>query len=106
MSPNVFYANALAICERAQVLRNFLELPLQVRSGYRTRGYNLQVGGEEKSFHLTASAMDLHCTGWTGPQLAQVYEGLILYDLVKDGGLGTYPDFIHIDIGPKRRWQG
>ena len=104
--PSKYYDNATKICERAQRLRDLLGTPLQVNSGYRTATYNNKVGGEDKSYHLTASALDLSSHEWTAEQLGALYEGLIRLGLVPDGGLGIYPTFIHVDLGPPRRWRG
>lgn len=108
--PHDLYDNAKAICERAQKLRDLLGISIQVNSGYRTKTYNQRVGGAEGSQHLTASALDLSCYGWTAEQLGALYEGLIRLGVVPDGGLGIYPrktgGWIHIDLGAPRRWRG
>lgn len=105
--PQALYANAKAIAERAQKLRDLVG-PLSVNSAYRTKQHNDTVGGAKESYHLTASAMDVRSTGgvWTAHQLYLLYEGLIRLGVVPDGGLGRYKEFIHIDIGPARRWEG
>lgn len=105
--PSEYYANARAVCKRAQKLRDLVGVPLIVRSGYRTPQHNRAVGGASHSRHLTASALDLSCYEWTAEQLAALYEGLIRLGVVPDGGLGVYPgaNFIHIDIGSARRWK-
>lgn len=104
--PAMYYDNAKAICERAQVLRDLLGTSLIVKSGYRTKEHNDKVGGADNSYHLTASALDLRSLYWSAGDLATLYKGLIRLGLVPDGGLGTYDSFIHIDIGPARRWTG
>ena len=104
--PQALYDNAKAVCERAQVLRNFLGSALLVNSGYRTPAYNAKIGGADKSWHMQAGALDLRAPGWEPGLLAEVYEGLIRIGAVLDGGLGRYDTFIHIDIGPARRWNG
>jgi uncharacterized protein YcbK (DUF882 family) len=106
--PDVYYENATAICERAQKLRDLVGEPLQVLSGFRTPSHNKKVGGAAKSQHLTASALDLRCPpGWNADRLAGAYEALVRLGFVPDGGVGTYPTkgFVHIDLGPARRWR-
>jgi uncharacterized protein YcbK (DUF882 family) len=103
--PELYYDNATAICERAQVLRDLLGTTLKVNSGYRTIPYNRKVGGSKDSMHLSASALDLRSLYWSADQLADLYEGLIRLGLVPDGGLGRYDTFVHIDIGRPRRWD-
>lgn len=108
--PEEYLANAQAICERAQVLRDLLGTPLEVRSGYRSPEHNRRVGGATWSKHLKAEALDLHSKQWSAAQLAELYGGLIRLGLVEGGGLGVYPrgdgGWIHIDLGGGRRWRG
>lgn len=108
--PEKYVMNAKLVCARAQVLRDLLGTSLTVLSGYRTKKHNARVGGADGSLHMTASALDLGSEKWNAVQLAALYEGLIRLGLVVDGGLGVYPreggGWIHIDIGPARRWRG
>ncbi len=104
--PTDLYPNMEEVCRRAQILRDFVDSPLRVNSGYRTPDYNAKVGGVKNSWHMKAGALDLHHDRWTAAQLADIYEGLIRIGAVPDGGLGRYGTFIHIDIGPTRRWHG
>lgn len=101
--PAKYIANARAICERAEVLRAEVG-PLFVTSGYRTASWNRRVGGAKGSFHLTASALDLTSRSVLARDLAKLYEALIKAGKVPDGGLGLYNNWIHIDLGRRRRW--
>lgn len=106
--PEKLKPNARAVTARAQIFRTFGGVPFTVKSAYRTEAWNAkQEGAAKESQHLTASALDLQDKrkhGFTGPQLAELYEGLIRLGLVPDGGVGIYNTFVHIDIGPPRRW--
>lgn len=103
--PARFYANALAVAQRAQALRDHLGTPLLVYSGYRTPDYNRKVGGAKHSWHMKAAALDLRSNYHTPAELADAYQLLIDEGVVLDGGLGRYKTHIHIDIGPARRWR-
>ncbi len=103
--PEKYVANALAICQRAEVLRAVVG-PLIVVSGYRTPSYNKRIGGAARSQHMTASALDLVSREVTAAALRGEYLLLIKQGEVPDGGVGTYPNFLHIDIGKPRRWVG
>jgi uncharacterized protein YcbK (DUF882 family) len=105
--PDKYIENAIKICQRAEKLRALMGA-LRVNCGYRTVSHNKAVGGAPKSQHLTASALDLHSYTHTAQELAAAYEQLIASGDVPDGGLGVYPksNFIHIDLGRPRRWQG
>lgn len=78
-----------------------------VISGYRSPEYNKlrrkqsrQVG--ERSLHIQGKAIDFRIEGVTITALHEYVKRL------KAGGVGFYPDsqFIHVDVGPVRTWQG
>lgn len=105
--PREYHDEALKICARVQVLRDLVG-PLHVNSAYRTPEYNASVGGARGSLHLSCSALDLTSKLWTPEQLLTLWDGLVRLGLAEDGGVGVYPEknFIHIDLGPRRRWRG
>jgi uncharacterized protein YcbK (DUF882 family) len=51
--------NALRVAEAAETVRATWNLPMTVRSWYRTPAWNLHEKGAEDSMHLWALAMDL-----------------------------------------------
>ena len=101
--PRELVDNARRICERAQLLRDVVG-PLVVISGYRTMLWNHRVKGAKRSYHLTASALDLRSARRPARELLLTYLRLIKLGRVPDGGVGIYPTFLHIDLGTKRRW--
>jgi len=103
--PKVYLHNALAVCERAEVLRAALGCPLIVVSGYRSPAYNRRIGGARASQHLTASALDLIARNISAKEMHAAYLRLIKEGKVPDGGVGRYPNFLHIDVGRARRWS-
>lgn len=83
-----------------------------ILSGYRTRTFNVAIGGAPKSMHVQGRAADVRVTG---VQVAKLHETML--DLVESGvvpqvrGLGYYPrqGFIHVDVRPTIRlvrWEG
>lgn len=81
--------------------------PLQIISGYRSSRTNAMLharssGVASKSQHTFGKACDVRI------------EGVALKDLhkaalsVAAGGVGYYPvsNFVHVDVGPVRRWSG
>lgn len=104
--PEKYIANAKAICQRAEVLRAAIGSPLIVVSGYRSPAYNRRIGGAKGSYHMKGCALDLVSREVTATVLRETYLWLIKEGKVHDGGVGTYPNFVHIDIGPARRWKG
>jgi uncharacterized protein YcbK (DUF882 family) len=104
--PQKFLKNVQEVAENLQALRDYLEVPVSVTgSGYRTVKHNAKVGGAKNSQHLTASGADINAEGYEPKQLAEVIELLILHGIMKQGGVGVYPNFVHYDIrGTKARW--
>ena len=81
----------------------------ELTSGYRSPETNaalheLDSGVASNSLHMKGQAADITLPGRT---LAQLHEAAVALRL---GGVGYYPaeedDFVHVDIGRIRRWQG
>ena len=85
------------VAERLQVVRDILNTPIKVTSGYRTPAHNLKVGGERNSYHVKGMAADIVVPGVPASRVQSLLKHW-------NGGLGSYTHFTHIDIGPKRRW--
>jgi uncharacterized protein YcbK (DUF882 family) len=104
--PKKYLLNVKEVADNLQVLRDYLGVSVSVTgSGYRSPAHNKKVGGAKFSQHLTASGADINAEGYEPKQLAEVIELLILKGKMKQGGLGTYPNFVHYDIrGTKARW--
>ena len=96
--PGCYFSNMLELAENLQVLRDSINLPIKIRSGYRTIEYNKKVGGVVTSHHLTCSAADIWVLGLSPRVLGLRIKNLIKEGKMKDGGLGIYPSFVHYDI--------
>jgi zinc D-Ala-D-Ala carboxypeptidase len=89
------------LIRRLQKMRDELGSPLNIASGFRCPDYNRRIGGAEKSYHMRGQAADIKSSNISISglyALAQKHFG--------DGGIGRYKTFIHVDTGPKRRWDG
>lgn len=103
--PDEFECNVIVLANNLQVLRDYLNEPIHINSGYRTPEYNKKVGGKPASKHMVAQAADITVKSKTPKQLAVIIEKLIAEGKMKQGGLGTYPGFNHYDVrGNKARW--
>ena len=76
---------------------------IKVISGYRSREYNeyLRMTGHHvarESLHLQGMAVDFSIPGIRNRDVCRYARWL------KQGGVGRYPDFVHIDIGRVRYW--
>lgn len=91
---------SLELCQRLEKLRAKLGRPISITSGYRTPDYNRKVGGASRSQHLYGRAADITVAGVLPAEVANQAE-----DLFKDGGLGRYSTFTHVDVrGYYARW--
>jgi len=94
-----------ALAEQLQILRDYLNEPIHINSGYRTPAYNKKIGGKPNSYHIKAMAADITVKSKTPKQLALVIEKLISNGTLKIGGMGVYNGFIHVDTRKvKARW--
>ena len=80
-------------------LRNILERPVYITSGYRCSGYNRKVGGVPNSYHLIGLAADIKVKDINLIELLEVCENIGF------GGIGFYEkkNFLHLDVRPTRR---
>ncbi len=80
--------------------------PFQVVSGYRSPSTNAMLAQEgpgvaTKSFHMQGMAMDICMDGMATQSICQAAL------TAGRGGVGYYPGkFVHVDVGPVRRWSG
>lgn len=103
--PPELMQNVLKLAEQLQILRDNLKEPIHINSGYRTEAYNKKVGGKPASKHLLAQAADITVKSKSPKQLAAYIEKLIGKGILKFGGMGIYPGFVHVDIRKtKARW--
>ena len=82
-------------------IREAINEPLYVTSGYRCRSHNEDVGGVADSQHIHGRAADVYADGASVLKIASLAE-----DAGADG-IGMYDDFVHIDTrGEYARWCG
>ncbi len=75
-------ANMRALCVNVlQPLRDFIDEPLHISSGFRNKRLNDLVGGSDSSQHMFGEAADIWCHGLNPKQLCDKIMGLKLpYD--------------------------
>jgi uncharacterized protein YcbK (DUF882 family) len=77
--------------------------PVVVTSGYRTDATNQgHEGAAPASLHLVGMAADIQVPGLPLEFVAAACERLS--DRLGFLGVGLYPRFVHLDIGPRRHW--
>jgi len=89
---------------RLNHLRNIINRPIYINSGYRCPEENQRVGGVPGSYHLLGMAVDIHVQDF-------LLSDLLLY--AKElgfNGIGFYEkgNFLHLDVRPgsKYFWKG
>ena len=105
--PTELASNVIELAANLQVLRDKIEAPITINSGYRTQAYNAKIGGVPSSQHLFGKAADITTRDYSPSELATIIETLIVAGKMKQGGVGRYRGFVHYDIrGTHAKWQG
>ena len=86
--------NLTRLCHSVlQPLRDRLNRPIRISSGYRCGALNRAVGGVKDSAHLTGNAADIDYT--TQAEAIELVESLIAIGAKR---IGLHKSFIHVDI--------
>ena len=88
-----------AIVQRLQVIRDIVNLPVLILSGYRCKKHNEEIKGAKNSEHMNGNAVDFRIEDYSMQHLA-----IMLTEW--SGGFHFYSleNFIHVDIGQRRGW--
>lgn len=103
--PTKYYGNLNKLMAKLEDLRHAAgDRPITIVSGYRSPEYNEALrkrssGVAKNSQHLYATAADIRVSGLTPSQVYKLADPIF-----KDGGMGKYDTFVHVDVGPARRW--
>jgi uncharacterized protein YcbK (DUF882 family) len=104
--PNNVLKNITELAKNLQVIRDEVNLPISITSGYRSPQHNARVKGARNSQHLLGTAVDLKVKAMSPSSVALVIEKLIQDGKIKQGGIGIYNTWVHYDIrGTKARWD-
>ena len=93
---NIKLVNAL------QKLRDNVNKPIKINSAYRCLDHNRSIGSDDTSQHIKGNAADIVIKGLTPKEVAKIAETIPVF---KDGGIGIYKTFTHVDVrsnGPAR----
>lgn len=104
--PEDVYNNIQELAENLQIVRDMLQEPIKINSGWRCENYNRKIKGARRSQHLLGKAADIRIKDLTPDEVANAIDKLQEGGFIKKGGLGRYDSFTHIDIrGRKARWD-
>ena len=96
--------NIVKLSSQLQIIRDIVDSPIKVNSGFRCEKYNRHIGGVKRSQHLLGKASDIVVAG-----LDPYTETHPLFDELMDcgellqGGLGRYKNFTHYDFRKTRK---
>lgn len=99
--PTQYFNNLNRLVGQLEVIREAVNSPIIVTSGYRTKDYNKKVGGVVNSQHLTASAADFYFSKEKLEIGYAIIVALMRIGAITPGGLRKYKSFIHYDIRGK-----
>jgi zinc D-Ala-D-Ala carboxypeptidase len=87
--------------ERLIELREKLNKPMVISSGYRSEAHNIAIGGSKNSAHLQGCAVDVVCSGHLAYEIVKLAMELQFSGIgVKQNGVHA-KRFIHIDTMPR-----
>lgn len=105
--PDELMDNLEELVENLQIIRDHINVPMHIISGYRTPKYNRKIGGARKSQHMKAKAADIVVKSIKPVELRKIIVELIKEGKIKKGGVGLYRSFVHYDTrGWNARWKG
>jgi uncharacterized protein YcbK (DUF882 family) len=105
--PEDLMDNIRFLAENLQKLRDRLDVPITVISGYRSPEYNKRCGGVKRSQHLLATAADIKVKNHSPADVQGIVISMIKDGELHQGGVGVYPSFLHYDVrGRAARWKG
>lgn len=97
--------NVIDLAINLQALRDYLNAPITITSGYRSPKHNSSIGGAKNSYHVKGMAADIKAEGFTPSEVIRAILILINEGKMKEGGIGRYPSWVHYDIrGYEARW--
>ena len=105
--PTELMPNVKKLANELQKLRDLLDEPIYINSGYRAPSYNKKIGGARNSFHVQAKAADIVVKSLSPKQLHSKIEYFISQGVLNFKGIGLYSTFVHVDVRDKKaRWNG
>ena len=87
----------MELVRRLDALRERVNIPLIVNSGYRSPAKNTAVGGVDESAHTRGLAADIRCQN-SATRSKILTEWILARPSVLR--IGIYPTFIHLDVDP------
>lgn len=109
--PHVNLQNIFPTLQILQLIRDTIKTPIILNSTFRSKAYNLFVGGKTNSLHLVFNAIDFSVPAYEREDLIHLHSQILARSFTKLVlwqenpvivtpnlmGIGLYSTFIHID---------
>lgn len=92
---------ATELIEILEKIRDHLNAPVIINSGYRTPSWNSKVNGASNSYHCKGMAADIVVKGHSSREVAKYAD-----EIMEQGGVIRYTNFVHIDVREERYRKG
>ena len=93
------------LAKNLQVLREYLDSPININIAYRPLFWELKQKRSGKSQHVKGWAADIVSDDYSPKEVYDAISNLIDIGKMDEGGLGSYSTFTHVDTrGIKARW--
>lgn len=100
--PKEVLQNLQKLVVNLDVIREKIDLPIHVNSGYRSTTHNKKIGGAKNSYHVIGLAADLSARDISPNALKEIIVGLMDSGKITAGGVKAYDTFVHYDIRGKK----
>lgn len=87
--------------DKIEEFRKVVKVPVIINSAYRCEKHNEEIGGAKNSNHLKGIAFDVRITDRLSRK--SIYDAA---EKVGFKGFGDYKNFVHVDTGKARKWNG
>lgn len=84
------------------ILRNEVNKPVIINSGYRTPTRNKEVGGAKYSYHMRGMAADIRVDGMSAKEIANKLNAIV----PDECGIIVYKSWVHLDVRTKKYRKG
>lgn len=98
LMPYQVYLNVQLLASNLQVVRDLVDKPILITSGFRCITHNSNVGGVRDSFHTQGLAADFFVRDMSVVNVFRLMKLCIKENTIAPGGLGLYPTFVHYDL--------
>lgn len=102
--PSALMPNLRQLAKWLQTLRDRLDRPIVVTSGYRSKALNAAVGGSASSAHCRAMAADIQVPGMSSAELFSFIRQN-MQDMLADQVIEEFGKWVHVGLADSPRAQ-